>query len=395
MNDTCIGFVGQDWGAMDLPPAVTRRGKGALRFKSRNNVTAGGNMRGHGPGVKGLRRRPQGRSMDQPRATAASASLVVIKVDAEAYLVQAVAGVVSQVSELDQWVEVDMPTKTCTGVALACTRSNRGEGGGGCAHVQATAAAVYSGTTVKRLDWRRQLNRLRSARAAASTAAKAEADDIHNDEETDSDTDAAPERTPYFGKKPTPLEAKMRRWEEEKAAEYDSSIGETDSESEANDGDDEGRRTPPNDTPPPFWPPPRGTVPPRHGGNVPPRGSAGSAGHGAGHAAEAAKPSTPPAHDGTAMFDGFVVRWKTFVKGRGSVRCTRVPFPSDRELERMIPLSLPKKRRRTRHRQLLLLLHPDKATSKLISRLPSSDHKVVAQKLKEIAQKMTDLGQSL
>jgi hypothetical protein len=40
------------------------------------------------------------------------------------------------------------------------------------------------------------------------------------------------------------------------------------------------------------------------------------------------------------------------------------------------------------------LLHPDKATSKLNSRLPSSDHTVVAQKLKNNAQKITELGQS-
>jgi hypothetical protein len=132
MNDapaaTSLGCICQDWGAMDLPPAVTRRGKSTLRFKSRN-VTAAGNIgRGHhGPGFRGLLRRP---------SAWVTAALVVIKVDAGAYLVQAVARVGSQVSELDQWVEVDMPMQTCTGLALACTRSpgtrsNRGECGGG------------------------------------------------------------------------------------------------------------------------------------------------------------------------------------------------------------------------------------------------------------------------
>eukprot|EP00035_Acanthoeca_spectabilis_P028670 m.471622 g.471622 ORF g.471622 m.471622 type:complete len:332 (+) comp31330_c0_seq1:127-1122(+) len=322
-----------------------KKGGSTLRFKKRGSSTAP--QKQHSTGK-------------QPPA---GPPLTVIRIDDGTYLVQAVPGEQADVAQLDQWVQVEFHGGRCSGSDPGCAESTYRSGGGGeCAHVRAAAAAVYSGSTVKRLGWREQLERLRARRAAATR------DHVEPSEVPHGAAD-------YFPQRPTPLEEKMGRWKAAKDA-YDFEIGDTESESDASAGD----RTPPHRgaTPPPFWPPPGGY----RSQDV---GSEGSA---------AAAP--PPQNDGAELFNNFVLRWKAFVSDPTvSSSFSRVPFPTDHELENMLPSTLPERRRRGRHRQLLLLLHPDKATSKVTARLPTRENEAVACRLKEIAQKLTELGQSL
>jgi hypothetical protein len=318
-----------------------------------------------------------------------------------------------------------------------------------CVHVLAAAKAVKFNTVLKRLDWRRSLARLREARAAAAAAAAAAVGDSDDDDEEDGHDDNGDgvNRTGGVGgsgrshkgmfdrDEPTPLEVKMRRWEQRRKEGYrfqapkDTHATESTSEDEEDDNDDDdgwGFAAGPRDRTPPYTgntPPPAETFP-GHGGAAGsafgtggggggrPSGARGSregngasggrtgtgsgAGGGRADSAEATAQACASAEnvaDGGELYDAFVSKWKRFIKGDVAVpSLERVPLPTDTDLDRMMPRALPPHRKRTRLRQLLLLFHPDKATSKLSERLPPAVRESVWTRLKEVSQKLTELG---
>lgn len=372
----------------------------------------------------------------EPAPTRSVHGWTVIKIDTDAYLVQTPSG--------HDGVEVDLVAGTCTGSDRQCVLARSsggnlvsGDGIGfdpqhedgesstnvntngisrgqhrqsppgacsaGCVHVRAAAAAVKFGTALRRLDWRRSIARLREARAAAAASAAREDDD----DEDDGDGGGWSQHNMFARDEPTPLEVKMRKWEQRRKQGYRFTARDpTDSGTEDDDDDDDGfsASTRPGvaaagkrRTTPPF----RGTTPP------PPTGASHQShdpGRGDGIRHDTAQqPGPAPASvdaeksaDGGDLFDAFVSKWNRFIKGDVAVTSlARVPFPTDVELVEMIPITLPSHRKRTRLRQLLLLLHPDKATSKLSERLPPTVKEPVWTRLKELSQKLTELGRGV
>lgn len=358
----------------------------------------------------------------------------VIKIDTNAYLVQTPSG--------HDGVEVDVVAGTCTGSDRQCALTRSGGGNvtsadcvgsdpqsedsgssadvnrlsrgqhrqlppearwGGCVHVRAAAMAVKFGTALRRLDWRRSLARLRETRAAAAASASAARDDEDETENHQGPGEGWSQRNMFARDEPTPLEVKMRKWEQRRQQGFRFTARDpTDSATEDDDDDDDGfsaamgpgvaagKRRPT----PPF----RGKTPPPPSGASPQSHAAGR-GDGvrddAAHQTRPAPPSedTDNSGDGGNLFDAFVSKWNRFIKGDVAVTSlARVPFPTDVELDEMIPIALPSHRKRTRLRQLLLLLHPDKATSKLSERLPPTVKEPVWTRLKELSQKLTELG---
>lgn len=188
-------------------------------------------------------------------------------------------------------------------------------------------------------DWRDELLRIRQSRLKSRAG-----------------TDSAVSRPRPKTRQPTPLEEKIRRWQEET---HESRLPDLD-DLAGSSGDDDAI-----------------------GGETPPRNEVRD---------ESAATSAP-----VDEFETFVQAWRNIPNTRQEVdrplKCSELPWPHSGALERMLSSHLhPRRRLRSRHRTLLLLLHPDKSWPRLAASVEPVDTEAVKERLISLSQMLNSLG---